>query len=162
MFYEKPLSYPAIQDVCFPALCVALPADGISHPLQGEIFWLISCQRFITSKELLSLLLWSHNKCQCLIWTKKIFECFCSSPPCVQVQQKHTGFSIRSLCQDNANSVFALFWWCGVDLLSTSTVYLIWDNRQTTKTMTAEPWKYLEGFIIAKKYYNNTKILSLS
>lgn len=106
---------------------------------KGEILWLINCQQFITSKELLSFLLWSHQKCQCLIWTGKIFECFCSSPPCMQVQQNtRISLDIRSLCQDKYNNVFTLFWNYrrqSVDLLSKNTLN---HNRENT------PWRQIK------------------
>ena len=100
---------------------------------KGEILWLINCQQFITSEGLLNFLLWSHKTCQCLIWTGNIFECFCSSPPCVQVQQNtQISFNIRSSCQDRDNNVFTLFGNYrrhSVDLLSKNTVN---HNRKNT------------------------------
>lgn len=97
---------------------------------KGEILWLINCQRFPTSKGPLKSLLWSQQKCQCLIWTGKIFECFCSSPPCVQVQH-NTGVSlnIRPPCQDQDNNALTLlcdYRQCSVDLWSKQTLMDIW------------------------------------
>lgn len=91
--WEIPAMQRPLQDIYFPVLCSVCPADGISHPLRGEILWLINCQQFITSEELLNFLLWSHKTCQRLIRSQRITACFCSCPPRVQVHANITSAS---------------------------------------------------------------------